>query len=122
MAINIGIFVFCIPINHPFSPYKPSIAGAPQITMWKYECTNGKELPGVFIAQIIIHSITDWQIIKITPIPTPIVKARNSTLMASSQTFLPYACDVIPLVPIRRNPNIQYIILNIIEPMAIAPI
>ena len=35
MAISIGIFVFCIPMNHPVSPYKPSIAGAPQIAMRK---------------------------------------------------------------------------------------
>ena len=26
---------FCMPMNHPVSPYSPSMAGAPQMQIWK---------------------------------------------------------------------------------------
>ena len=35
MAIYMGIREFCIPMNHPVSPYSPSMAGAPQMQIWK---------------------------------------------------------------------------------------
>lgn len=35
MAIYMGIREFCMPMNHPVSPYSPSMAGAPQMQIWK---------------------------------------------------------------------------------------
>ena len=35
IAINIGKREFCIPMNQPAKPYKPNMAGAPQIQILK---------------------------------------------------------------------------------------
>ena len=48
-------------------------------------------------------------------------RERASRRVTSPKSRRPSACDVIPLVPMRRKPNIQYITLNVIPPTAIAP-
>ena len=35
MEINMGMRVFCMPMNHPMKPYSPNIAGAPQMQTLK---------------------------------------------------------------------------------------
>ena len=49
-----------------------------------------------------------------------VICERNSSKAHSSSFFCPYVCAVIPPVPKRRKENIQYIILNNIDPTAIA--
>ena len=40
-------------------------------------------------------------------IPTPILRERTRSLSTSAKSLLPKACEVIPLVPILRNPKSQ---------------
>ena len=58
----------------------------------------------------------------IKAIPSPTASARTRCRTTSARSRLPNACDVSPLVPIRRKPKIQYIMLNSIPPTAMAPI
>ena len=50
------------------------------------------------------------------------VNERTNNLMASVKSRRPNAWDVMPLVPIRKNPKSQYSTLKIMVPMAMAPI
>lgn len=42
-----------------------------------------------------------------SPTDNPTVNERMRSLVTSAKSRLPRACEVIPLVPIRRNPNTQ---------------
>lgn len=46
----------------------------------------------------------------------------SNNCITRGRSRAPNACEVRPLVPMRRNPNSQYITLNIMEPTAMAPI
>jgi hypothetical protein len=48
-----------------------------------------------------------WRTKNSTPIPTPILRERTRSLSTSAKSLLPKACEVIPLVPILRNPKSQ---------------
>ena len=50
------------------------------------------------------------------------IAERTNKLTTSARSLRPRACAVMPLVPIRRNPNTQYTRLKIMEPTATAPI
>ena len=52
----------------------------------------------------------------------PSVTARENTVRSAAVSFAPKACAVMPVVPIRKNPNSQNVTLIIIEPTAMAPI
>ena len=54
--------------------------------------------------------------------PSPTVSEFTNRRITSDMSRRPRACEVMPLVPMRRKPNSQYSRLKIIEPTAIAPI
>ena len=62
-----------------------------------------------------------WRIKNSSPMPTPIANDLSSSLTTSARSLLPSACEVIPLVPILRNPKSQYTTLKSIAPTAMAP-
>lgn len=59
---------------------------------------------------------------KNNPIMAPAETALTRTLAMVLVSCEPKACEVSPLEPIRRNPNIQQMTLNIMLPTAMAPI
>ena len=63
--------------------------------------------PGVFISHKPARNNGTCSTMKARAIAKATVRARTSSLITSGKSRLPKACEVIPLVPIRRKPNTQ---------------
>ena len=107
MAINIGTREFCMPMYHPDRLNRPSMAGAPHISMLKYIEASLLTSAGGCITSIDASRSGTCSTMSAKATAMAIPKERQSIRTVSVRSRLPRACPVSPLVPMRRNPNIQ---------------
>ena len=121
MAIHIGERESCIPINQPWIENSEIEAGTAQNRVNKYSLTIGSSCELQSISAIDRDVIGFFKIRSKVERMIDKVIERINRLVHSLQLFAPYAWAVSPLQPILKKAQFQYIKLNRVEPIDIAP-
>ena len=107
MATSMGKRVFCIPMSHPVTLNMPSMAGAPQMRMPKYTDASVATCGDGCINHKAPSSTSRWNKLKHNATANDMPLERSNKATTSVRSLRPKACDVRPLVPMRKKPNTQ---------------